>query len=224
MAILSHGVDLVDVQRIEHMLESHGERFTDRVFTAGERSYADAGGQQRAERYAARFACKEAVFKVLGTGWGQGVSWSEVDVSRNADGKPGIEVTGRVPETPPFFDQASVAIAPLRMARGVQNKVLEALSMGTAVVTSSQAARGLGQTPDDVLQVADGADATTDAICDLLANPSRARAMGATAAAWVREHWRWDQVLHSFDVDSCCLGYDTTACACGPPSAAAARW
>lgn len=94
MAILSHGVDLVDVQRIEHMLESHGERFTDRVFTAGERSYADAGGQQRAERYAARFACKEAVFKVLGTGWGQGVSWSEVDVSRNADGKPGIEVTG----------------------------------------------------------------------------------------------------------------------------------
>ena len=96
MNVLAHGVDLVDVSRIEHMISEHGDRFLDRVFTEHERSYADDGGARRAERYAARFACKEAVFKVLGTGWGQGVGWSEVSVRRDANGSPSLEVTGVV--------------------------------------------------------------------------------------------------------------------------------
>lgn len=96
MTVLAHGVDLVDVSRIEHMISEHGDRFLDRVFTRGERAYADEGGQRRAERYAARFACKEAVFKVLGTGWGQGVGWSEVSVHRDANGCPSLEVSGVV--------------------------------------------------------------------------------------------------------------------------------
>lgn len=96
MSVLAHGVDLVDVDRIEHMIAEHGDRFLDRVFTPGERSYADNGSGRRPERYAARFACKEAVFKVLGTGWGQGVSWSEVDVRRDAHGQPSLRVTGVV--------------------------------------------------------------------------------------------------------------------------------
>ena len=94
MAILSHGVDLVEVARIERMLESHGDRFIQRVFTDGEQAYAESGAGGRAERYAARFACKEAVFKVLGTGWGQGVAWSDVDVLRTASGQPEIKVSG----------------------------------------------------------------------------------------------------------------------------------
>lgn len=96
MNVLAHGVDLVDVARIEQMIEQHGDRFLDRVFTAGERSYADAAGPGRSERYAARFACKEAVFKVLGTGWGDGVSWSEIDVCKDANGCPSIKVHGVV--------------------------------------------------------------------------------------------------------------------------------
>ena len=96
MTVLAHGVDLVDVSRIEHMITEHGDRFLDRVFTGSERAYADDGGPRRAERYAARFACKEAVFKVLGTGWGQGVGWSEVSVHRDANGCPSLEVTGVV--------------------------------------------------------------------------------------------------------------------------------
>ena len=94
MAVLSHGVDLVEVERIEQMLEAHGDRFINRVFTKGEQSYAESGPGLRAERYAARFACKEAVFKVLGTGWGQGVSWSDVDVVRLPTGQPHIHVSG----------------------------------------------------------------------------------------------------------------------------------
>ena len=94
MAVLSHGVDLVEVERIERMLQAHGDRFINRVFTEGEQAYAESGPGLRAERYAARFACKEAVFKVLGTGWGQGVSWSDVDVVRDPGGQPRIHVSG----------------------------------------------------------------------------------------------------------------------------------
>ena len=89
-----HGVDLVEVSRIKQMLESHGDRFTERVFTDGEQAYAESAGPGRAERYAARFACKEAVFKVLGTGWGQGVAWTDVDVTRAASGQPGLRLAG----------------------------------------------------------------------------------------------------------------------------------
>ena len=94
MAIISHGIDLVEVQRIERMLQEHGDRFVRRVFTEGERAYAESAEGGRGERYAARFACKEAVFKALGTGWGQGVGWSDIDVVRNADGQPGLRISG----------------------------------------------------------------------------------------------------------------------------------
>jgi sugar transferase (PEP-CTERM/EpsH1 system associated) len=111
----------------------------------------------------------------------------------------GIEVTGRVPQTPPYFDRAAVAVAPLRLARGVQNKVLEAMSMGVAVVASPQAAQGLGTVPAEALWLADGAPPTVEAVCALLGDPARARAMGRAAAAWIRAHYRWDQVLAHFD-------------------------
>lgn len=112
---------------------------------------------------------------------------------------PGITVTGRVPTTPPWFDRAAVAIAPLRLARGVQNKVLEAMSMGLPVVASSPAAQGLGDLPAGVLSVADGADATVAAVAALLQDPARARSIGAAAAAWVRAHWRWEHMLGRYD-------------------------
>lgn len=116
------------------------------------------------------------------------------------DDRPGITVTGRVPETPPFFDRASVAIAPLRLARGVQNKVLEALSMALPVVATPQASQGLGpDLPAGALTVADGADATVEGVAELFADPERARRMGQAASAWVREHWRWERMYERFD-------------------------
>ena len=54
MSVVGHGIDLVDVHRVERMIAEHGDRFLDRVFTAGERAYAENGGARRSERYAAR--------------------------------------------------------------------------------------------------------------------------------------------------------------------------
>ena len=113
---------------------------------------------------------------------------------------PGITVTGRVPVTPPWFDRAAVAIAPLRLARGVQNKVLEALSMGLPVVSSPQAAQGLGEdVPAGTLTVADGASATIAGVAALFAQPEHARTMGAAAARWVRATWRWERMYERYD-------------------------
>jgi holo-[acyl-carrier protein] synthase len=94
MRIIGHGVDIVEVARIRRSLEEHGERFLGRVFTAGERAYA-VGRARRDEHLAARFAAKEAVMKALGTGWGEGVGWTDVEVELDASGRPGVRLHGR---------------------------------------------------------------------------------------------------------------------------------
>ncbi|TVS01138.1 MAG: holo-[acyl-carrier-protein] synthase [Phycisphaerales bacterium] len=87
---LAHGVDLVEVSRIERMLAKTGDRFAERCFTESERAYCQSGGKLRAERYAARFAAKEAVMKALGTGWTGGVAWTDIEVTRDGTGRPAI--------------------------------------------------------------------------------------------------------------------------------------
>jgi holo-[acyl-carrier protein] synthase len=94
MSIVGHGIDIVEVSRIQRMLDEHGERFTHRCFSETERAYCEAGGRSRAERFAVRFACKEAVFKALGTGWSGGVSWTDVAVERDAAGSPSVVLAG----------------------------------------------------------------------------------------------------------------------------------
>lgn len=112
---------------------------------------------------------------------------------------PGITVTGRVPTTPPWFDQAAVAVAPLRLARGVQNKVLEAMSMALPVVASPQAAQGIGAAPHGTIVVAADAKSTIEAICRLFAAPEQARAAGRAAAAWVRDAFGWPRMFARCD-------------------------
>jgi len=112
---------------------------------------------------------------------------------------PGVTVTGRVPETPPWFDRAAVAIAPLRLARGVQNKVLEAMSMGLPVVSSPEAARGLGAVPPGTLSIANGAPDTIAAVAAWFADPAGARRTGQAAADWVRTEWRWERMFERYD-------------------------
>ena len=120
--------------------------------------------------------------------------------------QPGVTVTGRVPETPPWFDRAAVAIAPLRLARGVQNKVLEAMSMALPVVCSPQAAQGLGAVPPGTLAVADGAGATIAAVAQWFADPPAARVVGRAAAAWVRREWPWASMYERCDAMLDALG------------------
>lgn len=96
MIVVGHGVDLIEVARVDRMLAEHGDRFLERVFTATERSYADAGGKRRAERYAARFAAKEAAMKAMGTGWRSGIAWTDAEVVHEADGSPSLRVHGQL--------------------------------------------------------------------------------------------------------------------------------
>jgi holo-[acyl-carrier protein] synthase len=94
MAVLGHGVDLVETARIAALLERHGDRFLERIFTPAERSYCDRDRRRRLEKLAARFAAKEAVLKAIGTGLSQGIAWTEVEVVRDALGRPGVRLSG----------------------------------------------------------------------------------------------------------------------------------
>ncbi|MDX9912415.1 MAG: holo-ACP synthase [Phycisphaerales bacterium] len=87
---LAHGVDIVEVSRIASMLDAHAERFRERCFTAGEITYCESHPARRAEHYAARFAAKEAALKALGTGWSDGIAWTDVEVARSDTGAPSL--------------------------------------------------------------------------------------------------------------------------------------
>jgi holo-[acyl-carrier protein] synthase len=93
MAILGHGIDLVDIARIDRMLRDHGDHFLLRVYTPDERDYC-LPRKRAAEHLAGRFAVKEAVLKVLGTGWRGQIAWTDMDVRKNSDGKPTLLLSG----------------------------------------------------------------------------------------------------------------------------------
>jgi len=87
---LSAGVDIIEIERIQQALERHARRFLRRVYTAGERSkYGD-----RVPELAVRFAGKEAVSKVLGTGFA-GIAWREIEILNDSRGKPVVSLSGR---------------------------------------------------------------------------------------------------------------------------------
>jgi holo-[acyl-carrier protein] synthase len=87
--IVGTGIDIVEVPRIAAAVERFGERFLNRVFTPGEIRYC-CSKQNVMERFAARFAAKEAAFKAIGTGWRHGVTWNDVEVGREPGGRPTI--------------------------------------------------------------------------------------------------------------------------------------
>jgi holo-[acyl-carrier protein] synthase len=91
--ILGIGSDIVDVRRIERVIERHGERFLARVYTRTERAKAD-GRAKRIETYAKRFAAKEACAKALGTGLRSGVFWRDMGVVNLPSGRPTMKLTG----------------------------------------------------------------------------------------------------------------------------------
>lgn len=95
MQIVAHGIDLVDFPRIGEMTERHGGRFLDRVFTAAEQKYADSN-KNRIEKLAGRFAAKEAVLKLMGTGWRGKIAWTDIEIINNSTGQPEVTLTGEV--------------------------------------------------------------------------------------------------------------------------------
>lgn len=97
MEIIAHGIDLVDFPRIEEMIERHGERFVNRVFTTAEQKYANAH-RNSVEKYAGRFAAKEAILKLVGTGWRGKIAWTDVEVVNDPSGQPVVRLSGEVKE------------------------------------------------------------------------------------------------------------------------------
>jgi holo-[acyl-carrier protein] synthase len=94
MPILGHGIDIVETRRIAHSILEHGQHFLDRVFTAAEQAYCEMNRKRRIEHYAGRFAAKEAVLKVLGTGWRGGIAWTDVEIVKDPSGQPKVNLSG----------------------------------------------------------------------------------------------------------------------------------
>ena len=95
--IVGTGIDIAEVPRIRHSIERFGDRFLRRIFTEGEIRYCDSKAN-RLERYAARFAAKEAAMKALGTGWSRGVRWRDCEVVRLPGGRPTMSFHGKAGE------------------------------------------------------------------------------------------------------------------------------
>ncbi len=91
--IIGLGVDLAEVPRIQAAIEGRGRRFLERVFTPGEIAYCERF-KNKFERYAGRFAAKEAAMKALGTGWRRGIRWVDLEVVREQSGRPTISLAG----------------------------------------------------------------------------------------------------------------------------------
>jgi holo-[acyl-carrier protein] synthase len=108
--IVGTGIDIAEVPRIAEAIKRHGERFLRRVFTEGEMNYCESKAN-RIERYAARFAAKEAAMKALGTGWNHGVRWRDVEVCRAPGGRPTIVFHGEAARVAARMKAAYVALS-----------------------------------------------------------------------------------------------------------------
>jgi holo-[acyl-carrier protein] synthase len=87
------GVDITEVDRIQGAIERQGERLLKRIYTPAEIAYCERF-KNKFERYAARFAVKEAAMKALGTGWSRGVRWVDIEVVREKGGRPVLRLAG----------------------------------------------------------------------------------------------------------------------------------
>ena len=94
MPILGHGIDIVETARIRRLLDEHGQRFLDRCFTPNEQAYCSKNTKRYLEHLAGRFAAKEAVLKVLGTGWRGGIAWTDIEIASEPSGQPRVRLTG----------------------------------------------------------------------------------------------------------------------------------
>jgi glycosyltransferase involved in cell wall biosynthesis len=117
-----------------------------------------------------------------------------VPALRRIDGANGVQVTGAVTEVRSWLAAADIVVAPLDIARGVQNKLLEAMAMARPVVASPAAFEGLDARPGRDLIVA-GDDAMATAVADLIAEPARAAELATAARLQVERRYAWDARL-----------------------------
>ena len=111
---------------------------------------------------------------------------------------PGVELVGEVDDVRPHYQRAALTVVPLRIARGIQNKVLEALAMRKAVVSSPAALEGLQVEPDVHVRQASTPQQWVQEVCRLLDDPTEAVRLGTAGRVYVEEHHRWDDRLQEF--------------------------
>ena len=121
--IVGIGIDVAEVKRIRAVIESQGERFLRRVFTVEEVAYCEKF-KNKYERYAGRFAAKEAAMKALGTGWSRGVRWVDVEVVRARGGRPILELKG---EARKVADRLGVKNIALSMTHTVEQAIAQVI-------------------------------------------------------------------------------------------------
>lgn len=119
------------------------------------------------------------------------------EVQRLDNGRD-LRVTGYVPDVRPYYSRAAVCVAPLRIARGIQNKILEAMAMARPVVCTPAAFEGIEATPGQDLLVAAEEKAFARAVSDLLADAALRESMGGKAREAVQRHYRWEETLARF--------------------------
>jgi holo-[acyl-carrier protein] synthase len=108
--IIGTGIDIAEVPRIAQAIERFGDRFLGRIFTPGEIRYCDSKAN-RVERYAGRFAAKEAAMKALGTGWNHGVRWRDCEVTRAPGSRPTMSFHGKAGEIAARLGVSNIALS-----------------------------------------------------------------------------------------------------------------
>jgi glycosyltransferase involved in cell wall biosynthesis len=112
---------------------------------------------------------------------------------------PGVSVTGHVPDVRHYANDAAVSVAPLRVARGTQNKILESMAMGIPVVASPQAAKGIDAVPGRDLLVGDDTESFAKQVINLLENRSMGKRLSEAALKQVKTAHRWSTSMDTLD-------------------------
>jgi len=108
--IVGMGIDVAEVPRIRTVIEGQGQRFLRRVYTLDEVAYCEQF-KNKYERYAGRFAVKEAAMKALGTGWSRGVRWVDVEVVRQRGGRPNLALKGEARKIADAMGVKNIAVS-----------------------------------------------------------------------------------------------------------------
>lgn len=136
MNVKAHGIDMVDCARLRESIDKHGDKFLKRVFTPLELEYC-LGKKREIEHLAGRFAAKEAVLKVLGTGWTKGIAWTDIEVWNEPSGQPRIRLSGRCREVADGLGYASILIS-------ISHIETHAIASAIASAESTGGALGIG--------------------------------------------------------------------------------
>ncbi|MCB9861479.1 MAG: holo-ACP synthase [Phycisphaeraceae bacterium] len=132
--IVSHGIDLIEVSRIAGMIDRHNDHFLHRVFTDHEQEYSRKSKRCN-EHLAARFAAKEAVMKALGTGWRNGIAWTDIEVVSLASGAPVIKLHGKAKQT---ADDLGIQEWLVSLTHTKENAMASVIALKQSVSTQSQ--------------------------------------------------------------------------------------